>query len=62
MAVYIFDCPCCGERHVLNLAVVLQPTPDIDPRDLVVFQRVASKIVPKFQESEDYKKWQEKMA
>ena len=62
MAVYIFDCPCCGERNVTNLAVSFEPNGNIDPDDWRAFLRVASKITPKFMESEDYKKWQKKMS
>jgi hypothetical protein len=62
MAPFIFDCPCCGENHVLNLAVSFEPTGNVDPEDWKAFLRVANKVTPKFQESEKFKKWQEAMA
>lgn len=62
MALYIFDCSCCGDRHVLNLAVSFEPTRDVDPEDWAAFLRVVNNVQPKFQESETYKKWQEAVA
>ncbi len=62
MAVYIFDCPCCRERHVLNLAVLFEPAANVDPEDWQAFLRVSQKVQPVIKESENYKKWQKEMA
>jgi len=62
MAVYIFDCPCCQERNVLNLAVLFEPTAKVDPEDWRTFLRVSENVQPKIQESEKFKKWQKEMA
>lgn len=62
MAVFIFDCPCCDERHVLDLAVSFEPAVKVDPKDWEIFLKVAERIKPKFHESKKFKQWQEAMA
>lgn len=62
MAIYIFDYPCCGERHVLNLVSLFEPAANVDPEDWQAFLRVSQKVQPRIIESEIFKKWQEEMA
>ncbi|HIH45254.1 MAG TPA: hypothetical protein HA257_09380 [Candidatus Methanoperedenaceae archaeon] len=62
MALYFFECPCCGEHHVLNLAMVFEHNGNVDPEDWKAFLRVSEKVTPKITESETFRKMKESMA
>ncbi len=62
MAPFIFECPCCGERFAIDVAIIYTPPEGVSERNWKIFLKVAKESNKEVVPSEKFRKWQEATA